>query len=89
MCKYAFIPGRRYYTGSPLNIHCKWIYTVVSRSGDVITLLADDGEIKTFTVGRLLTGVEAVRLSWGSKSAFLTAYRVADVSPLSASRFSL
>lgn len=89
MCKYAFMPGRRYYTGSPLNIHNKWFYTVVSRSGDVITLQADNGEIKSFSVGSLLSGVEAVRLSRGSKSAFLTAYRITEDTTLSASRFSL
>ena len=89
MLKYAFVPGARYYTGSPLNIQNKWFFSVVSRSGDVIILQADNGEERSFSVGSLFSGVEAVRISWGSKSAFLTAYRLTDGSALSGSRFSL
>ena len=90
----TFIPGASYEVISPLNSCVKWVYTVVSRSANLVTLKADSGEIRTLPVCIWvysdLCPFELVLFKIGRKNVRLSSSRtVAPSKILTGSRFSL
>ena len=64
MIKFSFVVGKKYKMTSACDSDCEWVYEVIDRTSQTITIKAEDGTIKKCRIIKRLTeyyGAEVVR----------------------------
>ena len=64
MIKFSFVVGKKYKMTSACDSDCVWVYEVISRTAQTITIKDEDGTVKKCRIIRGLTeyyGAEVVR----------------------------